>query len=51
MLDEHAKIVAKRNSNKSETAFYKYLRFCHWTEEEIKEMWRYAQKYIERGRE
>lgn len=45
-LDEHAKNVAIRHAHKSEKAFFKYLRYCHWTDEEIKEMWQYGQKYI-----
>lgn len=45
MLDEHAKNVAIRNGHKSEKAFFRYLRLCHWTDEEITEMWKYAQRY------
>lgn len=38
------KAVARRNANKSEEEFFKYLRACGWKEGEIKEMYDYKER-------
>ena len=43
-MGEHQKIVAKRWSHLEEKRFYKYLRYCGWSDSEIAAMWRYAQR-------
>ena len=48
-MDDRQKIVALRHKDKSKEDFYKYLRYLTWTDEEIDEMWNYAQK--KRGEE
>ena len=50
MLDDHAKVVAIRNSDKSEKEFFKYLRPCYWSNDEIKEMWKYAQSHKDKSK-
>lgn len=51
MLDDRMKEIAKRHAHKSEKVFFKYLMWCGWEEEQITDMWKYAQKYIKEKQE
>lgn len=46
LLDDHAKVVAIRNSHRNFGEFQKWLRFCGWEDHEIIAMWTFAQRYI-----
>lgn len=43
-MTDRMKIVAKRNAHKERNLFFKYLRYCGWTESEITEMWKYVER-------
>lgn len=51
MLDDHAKIVAKRHAHEYKNDFFKYLRWCGWEEEQIEEMWQYIQRFKNKEKE
>lgn len=43
-MNEHMKKVALRNFNKNEKMFFKTLRYRHWEDEDIKQMWKYVKR-------
>ena len=45
-IDDHAKSVAKRNSNKNEKEFKHYLKQLGWDDDDIKAMWQYNKLYL-----
>ena len=44
MLNDRMKEIAERHAGKTEKDFYRYLRWCGWEDEQIAEMWKYAQR-------
>lgn len=43
-MDDHMKNVAARNADKTENQFYNVMRRAGWYDNEIKQMWEYAQR-------
>ena len=44
-MDDHAKVVALRHKHSKKEDFYRILKHCFWSNEEIDKMWEYAQKH------
>lgn len=43
-MTDHMKFVAKRHAGEEQKAFFKYLRALGWTDDEIEEMWDFAER-------